>query len=92
MWLLVGRSGFAVVVALCPHPNLCQQPLAMWLLVRRSGFAVRGVSAGTGATCGPILVDLIELASIATTRTAAVNPNATRAATASLERLRALVS
>jgi hypothetical protein len=91
MWLLVRRSGFAVVVAPGPHPNFRrQQPLEMWLLVRRSGFAVRAVCAGTLGTRGPILVELTELAWIATARTAAVSANATRAA-ASLERLRALV-
>jgi hypothetical protein len=91
MWLLARRSGFAVIVPSCLHPNLRrQQPLEMWLLVRRSGFTVRAVCVGTPGACGPILVDLIELAWLATMRTAAVSANPT-STVASLGRVRALV-
>jgi hypothetical protein len=81
MWLLARRR--------CWHPYFRrQQP--MCVLVRRSGLAVRAVCAGTGRTCGPILVDLIEFACVARTKTATVSASATRAAL-SLERRRAPV-
>jgi hypothetical protein len=83
MWLLARRR--------CWHPYVRRGQLtAVWLLARRSGLVPRAVWAGTRGTCGPILVELIEFACAARTRTAAVSASAARAA-ASLERLRAPV-
>jgi len=64
--------------------------MEMWLLGRRSGFALGARCAGTGRACGTILVDLIEFACVARTKTATVSASATRAPL-SLERRRAPV-
>src|SRR5437867_3514580 len=78
MWLPFRGSVF-VVPPPCPHPYLGRQPTGMWAPVHRSA-AFTEKCMGTGWTGEPVLVDQIELACVASTKTATARATATRVA------------